>query len=113
MTLDRTAKILLAIIAALLFAMVLRPFMTPHGVEAQSGERYDFYIEPGTYMLRSAGGDYQVLGKVMVDMRTGDIWGYPTADAGPYPVDVAKSAPPVSKPIYLGRFDFAAAKRNM
>lgn len=113
MTLDRTTKTLLVVIAALLFVMTLRPYLAPQRVAAQSFERYDFYIEPGTQMLRAPGGDYQVLGKVMVDMKTGDIWGYPTADAGPYPVDVAKSAPPVSKPIYLGKFDFAAARRNM
>ena len=47
MTLDRTTKTLLVVIAALLFVMALRPYLAPQRVAAQSFERYDFYIEPG------------------------------------------------------------------
>jgi hypothetical protein len=90
----------------------MRPYVAAQKVEAQDSDRYDFYIEPGTQVLRSPGGDYQVLGKVVVNMKTGEVWGFPTSDPSPYPVDITKSAPPVSKPFYLGRFDFAAAIRN-
>jgi hypothetical protein len=43
------------------------------------------------------------------------VWGFPTHGAGaPYPVDALNlnERTPVSKPIYLGRFDFAAMKRG-
>ena len=112
MTFDRSTKAILAVIAALLGMIAVRPYLGEEEVRAQDSDRYDFYVEPGTQMLRSPGGDYQVLGKVMVNMKTGDVWGFPTGDASPYPVDVTKSAPPVSKPFCLGKFDFAAAIRN-
>jgi len=38
------------------------------------------------------------------------VWGFPTLSSDPYPVDVTKAAPPTSKPIYLGKYDFAAAR---
>lgn len=112
MTIDRSTKAILIAIAVLLGIIAVRPYVTAQKVEAQESYHYDFYIEPGTWMLRSPGGDSQVLGKVMVNMKTGDVWGFPTSDPSPYPVDFSKSAPPVSKPVYLGRFDFAAAIRN-
>jgi hypothetical protein len=46
-------------------------------------------------------------GKVFIDMRNGDIWGFPTLSSTPYPVDLVNSTPPVSAPMYLGRFDFS------
>jgi len=61
-------------------------------------------------MLRTPDGSRQVLGKVVVDMKSGDVWGFPTLSSDPYPVDVTKAEPPTSKPIYLGKYDFAAAK---
>lgn len=66
------------------------------------------YIEPGTTVLRDPSNGGQVQGKVVIDRRTGDVWGFPTASSAPYPVVLSRKEPPVSKPIYLGRFDFAA-----
>ena len=34
------------------------------------------------------GASLQVLGKVVVDMKTGDVWGFPTLGADPYPIDI-------------------------
>ena len=106
-------KVALTLIAVLLGILALRPFVLPQATEAQSPQVYDFYVEPGIHMLRSPDGSRQVLGKVMVDMRTGNVWGFPTTVDAPYPVDVTKQEPPTSKPFYLGRFDFAAARRSM
>jgi hypothetical protein len=109
--LDRFRRTILLLTALLLSVIAVRPYLIPQRVEAQSSERYDFYIEPGTYMIRAPAGSRQVLGKVVVDLKTGDVWGFPTLGADPYPSDITKSEPPTSKPIYLGKYDFAAAKR--
>ena len=47
----------------------------------------------------------------MIDMRTGDIWGFPTLVEGPYPVDATKTEPPKSRPMYLGKFILSEATR--
>jgi hypothetical protein len=44
---------------------------------------------------------------MVVDLRNGDVWGFPTLLGSPYPVDPTRSQPPTSTPIYLGRFDFS------
>jgi hypothetical protein len=46
-------------------------------------------------------------GKVVVDLVTGKVWGFPTLSDNPYPVDTVHTILPVSHPIYLGRFDLS------
>ena len=70
----------------------------------------DYYIEPGTTVLRDPDTGVQTQGKVVIDRRSGDVWGFPTATSAPYPVVPSRKEPPVSKPIYLGKFDFAAIR---
>ena len=62
-------------------------------------------------MIRKPDGTAQMYGKMVVDMRNGDIWGFPTLTQGPYPVDTAKTTPPKSYPMYLGKFMFGEATR--
>jgi hypothetical protein len=100
----------LTAIAILLAILVLRPAGSPSSVQAQSDDSH-LYIEPGTTTLRSPDGSGQVLGKVVIDRRSGDVWGFPTSTTAPYPVVVTSHEPPVSKPMYLGKFDFTAMKR--
>jgi hypothetical protein len=104
--LDRYTKAVLTVIAVLLGIVVLRPLTRPAPALAQSDYRY-LYVEPGTTTLRRPNGLQQVEGKVMIDMRNGDIWGFPTLASTPYPIDTTKSQPAVSPPIYLGQFDFS------
>jgi hypothetical protein len=111
MKLDRFVKLLLSMIVGLLGTLVLRPFFQPAPVEAQSVDGRSFYVEPGYTMLRKPDGSGQMYGKMMIDMRTGDIWGFPTLVEGPYPVDPGKSEPPRSRPIYLGKFVLSDAHR--
>jgi hypothetical protein len=47
---------------------------------------------------------------VVIDRLTGDIYGFPTLEEVPYPVDRGNTKPPVSEPMYLGRFDLAKMK---
>lgn len=111
MNLDSFTKAMLVVIAVLLGMLVLRPVAQPVPVQAQTSEGSPFWVEPGYTMLRNPDGTSQVYGKMMIDMRTGDIWGFPTTVQGPYPVDPAKTTPPKSHPMYLGKFDLNAAKR--
>jgi hypothetical protein len=97
-------------ILLLLCLIALRPAAYMPAVQAAS-EYPDLYIEPGTTMLRTPDGRGQVQGKVMIDRRTGDVWGFPTGTSAPYPVVTTSPEPPHSKPIYLGRFEFSAMKR--
>jgi hypothetical protein len=108
---DLYTKAVLTAIAVLLGVLALRPAVSPVSVQAQS-EVSDLYIEPGIIGIRKPDGGTQGEGKMVIDRRTGDVWGFPTILAGaPYPIDGGSSKPPTSKPTYLGRFDFSAIKR--
>lgn len=107
---DLYTKLTLTAIAVFLGVLALRPAADPPTVAAQSNPPY-LYVEPSTTPLRNLDGTIDTQGKVVIDLRNGDVWGFPTLSLAPYPVDVTKSTPPVSKPIYLGRFDFSAMKR--
>jgi hypothetical protein len=96
---------LLCVIAMALIAIAVQPLFKPHPAEAQSTV-YPFYIEPGSELLRAPDGSKQVYGKVVVDMRTGKIWGFPTNAPQSYPSSALLSKPPVSRPFELGRFAF-------
>jgi hypothetical protein len=104
--LDLYAKCVLSAIAILLAVIAFRPLLSPVIVSAESNYGY-LYIEPNTALLRNPDGTHQVEGKVVIDMRNGNIWGFPTLSSVPYPVDVTRSEPPVSTPMYLGKFDFS------
>ena len=107
---DSLVRTLLIVIAVFLGLIVLRP-QGAENAQAQSLQKFDVYIEPGTTMLRTPDSSQQVLGKVIVDLRNGKVWGFPTLGSQPYPMDATKSVPPVSHPIYLGQYDLAATAR--
>ena len=109
MKIDVLTKSLLVVIALALSVIALHPFIAPQPVAAaDSTPAPALYIEPGTTTLRSPCADRAVTGKVVVDLTNGNIWGFPTLTSAPYPLDATKNSPPVSKPIYLGKYDFAA-----
>jgi hypothetical protein len=110
MKLDNFTRTLLVVIAALLAIIAFRPMFQPAPVQAQSEQGYPFYVEPGYTTIRKPDGSSQVLGKVFIDMRTGDIWGFPTLAQSPYPIDPTQTKPPKSSPMYLGKFMFDQAK---
>jgi hypothetical protein len=57
--------------------------------------------------LRAPDGSKQVYGKVVVDMTTGKVWGFPTLAPQSYPsANMQNNKPPVSRPFELGRFAF-------
>ena len=119
MKLRYVSKASLIVIAALLAMHIFHEFSAPKTAYAQSSvSPYPVYIEPGVTMLRAPDGSRQVLGKVVVDLTNGNIWGFPTEAPSPYPVDtklavgLSDKEPPVSTPIFLGKFDFSKMVRN-
>ena len=119
MKLGYFAKAALIVIAALLAMHIFHEFSAPRAAYAQSSvSPYAVYIEPGVTMLRAPDGSRQVLGKVVVDLRNGNVWGFPTNAASPYPVDTRNIVSagnvelPVSTPIFLGKFDFSKMITN-
>lgn len=111
MPFDRLTKFLLTAIAVLLGVLIVRPVFQPVPVRAQASEAYPFFIEPGVTTIRKPDGTAQFFGRMVVDMRNGDIWGFPTGTQSPYPIDVAQTKPPTSRPVYLGKFLFDQARR--
>jgi hypothetical protein len=104
-------RFLLTVSVIFLGLLTLRPIFQPKVAHAQS-ENAHYYIEPGTTVLVSPDKSKQVVGKVVVDLTNGNIWGFPTLQELPYPIDSMKSQPPTSYPIYLGKFDFSAMRRS-
>ncbi len=107
MRLDWFAKSLLTLIAMSLVAIAMRPYTNPSPVMAESGVSGAIYIEPGTNLLRAPDGSQQVMGKVVVDLRNGNIWGFPTMTQDPYPTAGANTKPVTSHPFLLGRYALA------
>src|SRR5689334_14411397 len=101
MNVDRFTTVMLVLITVLLGFIVLRDLAHPAPARAQVDQGSPFYIEPGFTTLRKPDGSAQIYGKVAIDMRNGDIWGFPTLTQSTYPVDVTQSKPPKSSPMYL------------
>jgi hypothetical protein len=75
---DALTNIVLSLIAIALISIAARPDVDPRPVRAQAISEHEFYIEPGVQMLRARDGSKQVYGRVIVELRRGDIWGFPT-----------------------------------
>ncbi|SRR5579884_51997 len=101
-------NVLLLIIALALVIIAVRPYTAPRAVQAQSLSTapYPYFFEPGTQMLRAPDGSKQLYGRVVIDMRTGKVWGFPTNTPDTYPTNPVDNKPQVSHPFYLGRFAF-------
>jgi len=108
---DLFVKTLLILITVFLGLIALRPLLTPQIVQAESEGEHNFYIEPGTAILNSPDGTQNVVGKVVVDLTTGKIWGFPTQRPEPYPRAFTTGQAPVVTPFYLGRYDLSAMTR--
>src|SRR5713101_5391203 len=102
-----SSRVLLAAIVVLPAIIALRPAAVPLAPVHAQGNSPLLFVEPGTTGLRNPINGFQIEGKVIVDLETGNIWGFPTAANVVYPVNTAKSEPPLSKPFLLGRFDLA------
>jgi hypothetical protein len=106
MKMDRFVKMVLCTIAVFLGVIALRPVFLPPAVGAQGLEVYPFYMEPGVVMLRAPDGSRQVYGRMVVDLRNGKVWGFPTMTQDPYPTNAMSNTPPTSHPFLLAKFAF-------
>ena len=106
-------KRLLILTLLLLIADLTKHLWNPvaPAVQAQSSSP-PIYVEPGVTMLRAPDGSRQVLGKVIIDLRNGNVWGFPTTVQQPFPVDVTQNQPPISTPFRLGRFELLMLDRS-
>lgn len=112
MKLDWFIKSLLVVIVLLLGLVAFRPVVQPPSVMAQDGLPYPFHIEQGVFTLRKPDGT-TTWGKIVVDMRNGDVWGFPMkAQNTPFPVYGPGDTPKVSHPMYLGKMAFSEATRQ-
>jgi hypothetical protein len=105
---DLYTKIVLTMIAVFLGVFALLPIVRPAPVRAESAYSY-LYVEPGVTSIRKPDGSSLGDGKIMINLRNGDVWGFPTNVIGArYPIDVSSSKPAVSEPVYLGNFHFSS-----
>jgi hypothetical protein len=103
MKVNTTTNLLLGAIVLLLTVIVTGPLRTPAPVMAQTPDA-DYYLEPGTFMVRAPDNSQQAYAKVVVDLRNGRVWGFPTLTPLPYPSDPVYNKPQTSHPFLLGRF---------
>jgi hypothetical protein len=101
---DRQVKALLLAIAVFLAWIAVRPYVAPVAAYADAGEGYRVFVEPGVSMLRAPDGTKQVFGKVVVDLRNGNVWGFPTLQQDPYPSSGTGAKPQTSHPFLLGTY---------
>lgn len=106
---NRMTNALLGLIAVSLMVLAARPYIAPTAVHADSNSVDPIYVEPGVYMLRMPKGG-QVLGKVTVNLRTGNVYGFATTTSDPYPASPLDNKPQVSHAIPLGRFALEEAR---
>jgi len=112
MKMDRSVKLLLLVIAIATSVIALRPYIAPAPVNAQAHAVYPFFIEPGTAMLRTPDGRRHEVGKVVVDMRNGNVWGFPTNTPDPYPFNPTSSSLITSHPFLLGKYALSDVDKN-
>ena len=102
---NRVTNGLLALIALSLAAIAVRPYVQPAAVEAQSGGNADpLFVEPGTVLMRAPGGG-QIPGKVITNLRTGNIWGFPTGAGDGYPMSAVDSKQESVHAVLLGHYE--------
>ena len=97
---------LLSVIAVALTVIAARPYVDPTPALAQSRSERLLFVEPGVQMLRLPDGNGQIYGKVVVDIRTGKVWGFPTGSLDPYPSYPMDNKPAIAHAVELGRFAF-------
>lgn len=106
---NRTTNVLHGLIAMALMVLAARPYTAPAVVHADDKSFDPLYVEPGVQMLRLAKGG-QVLGKVVVNLRTGNVYGFPTGTSDTYPVSPIDNKPQNSHAIPLGHFALDEAR---
>jgi hypothetical protein len=95
---DWLIKFLLLLAVIFLAMIALRPYFAPPTVRAQSEDVYPVTFGPSRYMTLNG---FVYDGSVMLDLRNGNVWGFPPFDETSHFFDKPL---PVSQPVLLGRF---------
>lgn len=61
--------------------------------------------------MRAHDNSQQSYGKVVVDLRNGKVWGFPTCTTQPYPSGPISNKPITVHPFRLGRFALEGMKK--
>ena len=101
MKIDWFVKSLLLLIALFLGIIALRPYVAPPVVQAQAAEGYPIHFEPGAVWLPDGHGN-NVPGRVVEDLRNGNIWGFPGFTQDTF--DTFDKSLPTSHPVLLGKY---------
>jgi hypothetical protein len=107
---NTTTNLLLGAIVLLLAFIATGSLRTPAPVMAQTPD-VDYFIEPNVFLVRAPDNSQQVYAKVVVDLRNGRVWGFPTLTPLPYPSDPIYNKPQTSHPFLLGRFALEDTKK--
>jgi hypothetical protein len=108
MKIDWFVKSLLLIIVIFLGIIALRHYMAPPLVKAESfGTYYPLYVEPGPVSLPARDGRSNALGRVVIDLRNGNVWEFPDLSSGPSSVNAFNPTVAISHPFLLGRWALA------
>jgi hypothetical protein len=102
---------LLLVNAAILLFWAARTLIVPRPVEGPIPARLPLLCRAWNPHAPAPDGSRQVYGRMMIDMRTGKIWGFPTNTQDPYPVNPVDTKPQTSHPFYLGKFALDDADR--
>ena len=103
MKIDWFVKFLLLVIVILLGVIALRLYVAPPVVKAESlGTYFPLHIEPGNVNLTSPDGKYSGVGKLVIDLRNGNIWGFPAL--GTVPRSLSDFTPITSHPYLVGKW---------
>lgn len=103
MKIDGLVKFLLLVIAIFLGVIALRPYVAPRIVEAQSGGAHPIYVEPGAVELYAQNGR-NVMGRIVIDLRNGNVWGFPEfLETSPQEFAMSPHVP-TSHPVLLGKY---------
>jgi hypothetical protein len=107
---NHTTNLLLTAIVLLLAVIAANTLRTSAPVMAQTPDT-DYFFEPGTFLVRAPDNSQQVYAKVVVDLRNGRVWGFPTLLPVPYPSDPISNKPQTSHPFLVGRFALEDTKK--
>lgn len=99
---DLYTNVVLTAIAVFLGMLALRPLAAPQTAHAQTALYAPLQFDQNLSQIQYPKGS--VVGRLAIDLRTGNIYGFPTDPLG-YPRNPGKSELAVSDPILLGRFN--------
>jgi hypothetical protein len=102
---DCYTKVMLTLLTIFTGVLALRQLLEPARVAAQNPPLRQLHFHERLLTFGAPkGGSY--LGRVAIDLKTGNVYGFPT-DAAGYPMTTNREELTVSRPVLLGRYDLS------